>query len=39
MRVRVLALLGLAPLVLTLVSLAMSTWGAAGPCAPEPFGC
>jgi hypothetical protein len=39
MRLRIYALAAFAPVILAIVSLLLSSWGAAGPCLPEPDGC
>ena len=39
MALRVFAFATFVPLALALVSLALSSWGAAGPCLPPPDGC
>lgn len=39
MRSRKLVLASVSSLVATILTVALSTWAAAGPCMAEPFGC
>jgi hypothetical protein len=39
MRVPLAILASVIPIVVAIVSIALSTWAAGGPCPPEPFGC